>query len=133
MNKTVQNTEATVDMAIDFYNHADNHDKLDAVDDIKNAMSELAVIKQSYITAAKNQLAPHTTSKAVDAAKKAFVDKLRIKLDIVHTTVKKSGNTTLLELVEKPMSYILNASKGETSINALLIIEALETNRDYIT
>jgi len=132
MNKTIQNTESTVDKAIDFYNHDDNHDKLVAIDDIKNPMAELVSIKQGYIIAAKNQLAPHTTRKAVDAAKKAFADKLRVKLDLVHATVKKSGDATLLELVEKPISFILDATKGEASINALLIIEALETNLNTI-
>lgn len=126
MDKIVQNTETRVNKIIDFFDETANNAILSTIDEINNPVNDLKAINQHYITAAKIQLAPHTTRKAVDKARKAFADKLQIKLDRVHATVKKSGNADLLTLVEKPMSYILNATKGEATINALIIIDALE-------
>lgn len=130
MDKIVQNTETTVNKAIDFYNDAEHHAKLEAIDDIKSPMLELIGISKDYTEAAKIQLAPHTTRAAVDKARKAFAEKLQVKLNLVHARVKKSGNAALLELVEKPISFIMLATKGEATINALIIIEALEQNLD---
>ncbi len=128
MDKIVQKTETLVDKIIDFFDDPANNGPLSAIDDIKNPVVELKALKQDYTAAAKIQLAPHTTRKAVDKAKKAFADKLQIKLDIVHATVKKSGDDKLLTLVETPTSYILSATKGEASIKASLILDALESN-----
>lgn len=130
MDKIVQSTETTVNKAIDFYNDVAQHAKLAAIDDIKNPMTKLIAISQEYVDAAKTQLSPYTTSDAVAKAKKAFSEKLQVKLDLIHTRVKESGNAVLLELVEKPMSFIMKATKGEATINALIIIEALEKNLD---
>lgn len=128
MDKIVQKTETIVDKIIDFFDDAANKGPLSAIDDINNPVIELRGIKQGYVAAAKIQLAPHTTRQAVDKARKAFADKLQIKLDIVHAIVKKSGDAILLALVETPKSSLLSATKGEVSINASLIIDALESN-----
>ncbi len=126
MDKVVQNTETRVVKVIDFFDEKENNDILNPIEEIRNPVTDLKALHKDYVTAAKIQLAPHTTREAVDKARKAFASKLKIKLDRVHATVKKSGNNNLLTLVEKPMSYIMSATKGEATINAQIIIDELE-------